>query len=146
MSYGVEWMGGGVAYGAVLLLLIVPEFAAIAVVVATIAVLVVALAALVGLVAAALASPYLLVRSVRRRLAQRRTRRIHSPREIRSRSAAGSPAGLSRVHVTAFAHDEPDESRAILGVAQSLRRQTGRRGPVLRSAEVHRGRHGDPHR
>ena len=85
MSYGVEWMGAGVFYGAVLLLLIVPEFAAIAVVVATIAVLVVALAALVGLVAlaaAALASPYLLVRSVRRRLAQRRTRWIHSPSRI----------------------------------------------------------------
>jgi hypothetical protein len=95
MSYRVEWMGGGVVYGIVLLLLIVPEFAAIAVVVATIAVLVVALAALVGLVAlaaAALASPYLLVRSVRRRFAQRRTRWIHSPSGISSRSAAGSRA------------------------------------------------------
>ena len=91
MSYAIEWMPGGVVYGIVLLLLIVPQFAAIAVVVATIAVLVVALAALVGLVAlaaAALASPYLLVHSVRRRLAQRRTRRIHSPSGIRSRSAA----------------------------------------------------------
>ena len=76
--------GPVVVSGIVLLLLIVPEFAAIAVVVATIAVLV-ALAALVGLVAlaaAALASPYLLVRSVRRRLAQRRTRWIHSPSGI----------------------------------------------------------------
>jgi len=64
-------MGGGVVYGIVLLLLIVPECAAIAVVGATIVVLVVALAALVGLVAlaaAALASPYLLVRSACRRL------------------------------------------------------------------------------
>src|SRR5205823_6371000 len=54
MSYAVEWMGGGVVpvYGIVLLLLIVPEFAAIAVVVATIAVLV----ALVALAPAALAS------------------------------------------------------------------------------------------
>jgi hypothetical protein len=95
MIQRVEWMGGGVVFGIVLLLLIVPEFAAIAVVVTTIAVLVVALAALVGLVAlaaAALASPYLLVRSARRRLVQRRTRRIHSPRRIRSHSAAGSPA------------------------------------------------------
>ena len=33
MTYGVEWMGGGV-YGIVLLFLIVPEFAAIAVVAA----------------------------------------------------------------------------------------------------------------
>ena len=84
MSYAVEWMGGGVVpvYGIVLLFLIVPEFAAIAVVVATIAVLVVALAALVGLVAlaaAALASPYLLVRSVRRRPGQPEARWIHSP-------------------------------------------------------------------
>ena len=93
MSYAVEWMGGGVVYGIVLLLLIVPEFAAIAVVVATIAVLVVALAALVGLVAlaaAALASPYLLVRSLRRRLAQPTTRRrrrwIYSPSASPSRS------------------------------------------------------------
>src|SRR3954463_5852960 len=71
MSYAVEWMGGGVVSGIVLVFVLVPEFAAIAVVVATIAVLVVALAALVGLVAlaaAALGSPYLLGRSVRRRL------------------------------------------------------------------------------
>jgi membrane protein implicated in regulation of membrane protease activity len=99
MSYAVEWMGGFVVFGIVLFLLIVPEFAMIAVVVATMAVLVVALAALVGLVAlaaAALASPYLLVRSVRRRLAQRSTRRIHSPSGIRSRSAAGSPAAWAK--------------------------------------------------
>src|SRR5215208_5926462 len=79
MSHRIELTGGGVVYGIVLLLLIVPEFSAIAVVVATIAALAVALAALVGLVAlaaAALASPYLLVRGVRRRLAQRSTRGI----------------------------------------------------------------------
>ena len=95
MSHRIELTGGGVVYGIVLLLLIVPEFSAIAVVVATIAALAVALAALVGLVAlaaAALASPYLLVRGVRRRLAQRSTRGVHSPSGIRSRSAAGSPA------------------------------------------------------
>jgi hypothetical protein len=88
-------MGGGGVYAIVLLLLIVPQFATIAVVVATIAVLVVALAALVGLVAlaaAALASPYLLVRSVRRRLAQRSTRRLHSPSGVRRQSPAASPA------------------------------------------------------
>jgi membrane protein implicated in regulation of membrane protease activity len=99
MSYAVEWMGGGVVavYGLVLVLLIVPEFAAIAVVVATIAVLVVAVAALVGLVAfaaAALASPYLLVRSVRRRLRQRRTRldplAERDPEPIGRRIACGS--------------------------------------------------------
>jgi hypothetical protein len=89
MSYAVEWMGSGVVLGVVLLLLVVPEFAAIAVVVATIAVFVVALAALVGLVAlaaAALASPYLLVRSLRRRLAQR-----SSPSPA---SSAASPSSL----------------------------------------------------
>ena len=101
MSYAVEWMGGGVvvAFGIVLLLLIVPEIAVIAVVVATIAVLVVAFAAvvvLVALAAAALASPYLLGRSGRRRLAQRRARRIHSPsgipEPIGRRIACGSSA------------------------------------------------------
>jgi hypothetical protein len=34
-----------------------------------------------------------------------------------------------RAQMALFAQDEPDESRAILGVAQSLRRQTGRRDP-----------------
>jgi hypothetical protein len=94
MSYAVEWFGGGVVpvYAIVLLLLIVPEFAAIAVVVATIVVLL----GLVALAAAALASPYLLVRTVHRRLAQRRTRRIHSPSGIRTRSTAGSLAAWAK--------------------------------------------------
>jgi membrane protein implicated in regulation of membrane protease activity len=116
-------MGGGVVavYGIVLVLLIVPEFAAIAVVVATIAVLVVAVAALVGLVAfaaAALASPYLLVRRVRRRLRSTKNA-IGSTR--RAGSGADRPADrlrvLGRAHVTAFAPDEPDEAGAILEVA-----------------------------
>ena len=99
MSYAVEWIWGPVVSVMVLLLLIVPGFAVIAVVVATIAVLLVALAALVGLVAlaaAVLASPYLLVRTVRRRLAQRRTRRSHSPSGIRTRSTAGSLAAWAK--------------------------------------------------
>ena len=82
MSYAVEWTWGVVVFAIVLLLVFIPWFAAIAVVLATIAVLVVALAALVGLLAvaaAALASPYLLMRNVRRRLAQRGTRRIRFP-------------------------------------------------------------------
>ena len=121
MSYGVEWMGGGVVYGIVLLLLIVPEFAAIAVVVATIAVLVVALAALVGLVAlaaAALASPYLLVRSVRRRLCP--TRNTIDPLAERDPEPIGRriACGLGRAHVTAFAQDEPDEAGVILEAAR----------------------------
>lgn len=121
MSYSVEWIWGPVVSGMVLLLLIVPEFAAIAVVVATIAVLVVALAALVGLVAlaaAALASPYLLVRGVRRRLC--RTRNTLDPLAERDPGADRPPDRLpvsGRAHVTAFAHDEPDVAGAILEVA-----------------------------
>ena len=124
MSYALGWIGGVVMFGIVLLLLIVPWFATIAVVLATIAVVLaalavvlVALAALVGLVAlaaAALASPYLLVRKARRRLAQPRTQRIHPPSAIRSRSAAGSPEGQGRPHLTALANDEPDQAGAIL--------------------------------
>jgi hypothetical protein len=117
MSYTVEWLGGVVVFGIVLLLLIVPEFAVIAVVVATIAVLVVALAALVALVAlaaAVFASPYLLVRSVRRRRGRRRTRFIHAPSGIPSRSAVGSPARLGAAHMAAFAHDERDEAGALI--------------------------------
>jgi hypothetical protein len=120
MSYAVEWMGGGVVVvaGIVLLPLIVPEIAAIAVVVATIAVLVVALAALAGLVAiaaAALVSPYLLVHSVRRRLWP--TKNTLDPLAERNPGADRPPDRLrvlGRAHVTAFAHDEPDEAGAIL--------------------------------
>jgi hypothetical protein len=118
MSYGVEWMGGGVFYGAVLLLLIVPEFAAIAVVVATIVVLVVALAALFGLVAlaaAVLASPYLLVRSVCRRLCP--PKNTMDPLAERAPGADRQPDRLrvlGPAHVTAFAHNEADDAGAIL--------------------------------
>jgi hypothetical protein len=83
MSYAVEWIPGVGVVWTVLLLLVVPEFAVIAV-------LVLALAALVALAAAALVSPYLLVRSLRRRLAQptarRRRRWIDSPSASPSRS------------------------------------------------------------
>ena len=108
MSYAVEWMGGGVVpvYGIVLLLLIVPEFAAIAVVVATIAVL-------VALAAAALASPYLFVRSVRRH----RSKNTTYPPAERAPRADRPPDRLrvvGRAHVTAFAPDGPDEAGAIL--------------------------------
>jgi hypothetical protein len=54
----------------VLLLLIVPPFALIALVLVALA----ALAALVALAGAVLATPYLLVRAVRRRLAERHIR------------------------------------------------------------------------
>ena len=66
MSYAAEWTAVPVALG-LLVLLIVPSFALIAVVVLAFA----AVAALVALAAAILASPYLLVRTVRRRLAER---------------------------------------------------------------------------
>jgi membrane protein implicated in regulation of membrane protease activity len=79
MSYAVEWMPGVVVLWTVLLLLVIPEFALIAVLALALA----ALVALVALAAAALVSPYLLVRSVRRRVAQRtiarRGQRIDSP-------------------------------------------------------------------
>jgi O-antigen ligase len=86
MNYAIEWLVDGAVYGTVLLLLIVPEFALLAVLVVALA----ALAALVALAAAALATPYLLVRTLRRRLAESRTRRrtrwIHSPSAIPSHS------------------------------------------------------------
>src|SRR3954453_11914480 len=118
MSYGVEWNWGPLVSGMVLLFLIVPEFAVLAIAVATIAVSLVALAALVGLVAlaaAALASPYLLVRSLRRRLA--RTKNMMDPLTERDRGADRPPARLrvlGRAHVLAFAHDEPAGASAIL--------------------------------
>ena len=54
-----------------------------------------------------------------------------------TRLIAGVPR---RAQMALFAQDEPDESRAILGVAQSLRRQTGHREPVLGAAGIHGGR------
>jgi uncharacterized iron-regulated membrane protein len=68
VSYRFEWFPGTGLLGAVLLLLIVPHFALIGLVVVAVAA-VVALAALAG---AMLAMPYLLVRSLRRRRAERR--------------------------------------------------------------------------
>jgi hypothetical protein len=67
MSYSFEWTAGPALIGALLLVLLVPGFALIALVVVALA----AVAALVALAGAILASPYLLVRAVRRRRAQR---------------------------------------------------------------------------
>src|SRR4051794_31842883 len=113
MSYAVEWMGGGVVavHGTLLLLLIVPELAAIAVVVATIVVLV----GLLALAAAALASPYLLVRGVCRRLCP--TDNTMRPLAARDPGADRPPARLrvlGPAQVTALVRDEPDEVGAIL--------------------------------
>jgi hypothetical protein len=66
-SYGLDWIPGTAVLGGVLLLLIVPPFALIAVALLA----VVAVAALIALAGAILASPYLLFRTVRRRLAER---------------------------------------------------------------------------
>ncbi len=86
MSYAVEWMPGVAVVWAVLLVLIVPEFAVIVVLVLALA----ALVALVALAAAALVSPYLLLRSFRRRLAEpaipRRGRLVDAPSASPSRS------------------------------------------------------------
>jgi hypothetical protein len=84
VNYGIEWTPGLVPLGAVLVLLIVPSFALIGLVVVAVA----AVAALVALAGAILATPYLLVRSLRRRLAERH------------RSTEGSvPIGTAIAHV-----------------------------------------------
>ena len=120
MSYAIEWIGGGViaVFGVVLLLLIVPEYAAIALVVAMIAVLVVALAVVVGVVAlaaAALASPYLLLRRVRRRpRPTKNTMDLLAERDSGSDRPPDRLRVLGRAHVTAYAPDAPDEAGAIL--------------------------------
>ena len=66
MSYGFEWMPAVVLIGAFVLLM-VPAFALIGLAVVALA----AVAALVALAGAIVASPYLLARTVRRRLAER---------------------------------------------------------------------------
>jgi hypothetical protein len=66
MSYGFEWMPAVVLLG-VFVLLMAPAFALIGLVLVALA----AVAALVALAGAILASPYLLARTLRRRLAER---------------------------------------------------------------------------
>jgi hypothetical protein len=66
VSYAVEWIPGPVALGIVLVSLVVPSFALIGLVVMALA----AVAALVALAGAILAMPYMVVRSVRRRVAE----------------------------------------------------------------------------
>jgi hypothetical protein len=67
MSYGLEWGPAVVLVGAFVVLM-VPAFALIGLVVVALA----AVAALVALAGAILATPYLLARTVRLRLAERR--------------------------------------------------------------------------
>jgi len=66
-SYGLDWIPGTMVLGGVLLLLIVPPFALIAVALLAVALV----AALIALAGAILASPFLFVRHVRRRLDER---------------------------------------------------------------------------
>jgi positive regulator of sigma E activity len=65
--YGFEWKPGIFLLGLVVVLPLVPGFALIAVVVVALA----AVAALVALAGAVVAAPYLLVRGLRRHLAER---------------------------------------------------------------------------
>jgi hypothetical protein len=65
--YRSEWIATPIVLGAVLLPLLAPPFAMIALAAVALA----ALAAVVALAAAVLATPYLLVRSLRRHLAER---------------------------------------------------------------------------
>jgi hypothetical protein len=65
MRYGVEWVPGAVLLAAVVVLPLAPAFALIGVIVLALA----AVAALVALAGAILATPYLVVRILRRRLA-----------------------------------------------------------------------------
>jgi hypothetical protein len=67
MNYAFEWKPGLVLLGTLLVLPLAPPFALIAVVVLALA----AVAAVVALAGAVLASPYFVVRHVRRRLAER---------------------------------------------------------------------------
>jgi hypothetical protein len=69
MSYGFEWMPVVVVGGA-FVLLIVPSFALIGLLVVALA----AVAALVALAGAIIVSPFLLARTLRRRLAERHIR------------------------------------------------------------------------
>jgi hypothetical protein len=66
MSYAVEWFPALIVLGTALLLLIVGPFALIALMVLTLIVL----AALVALAGTVLATPYLLIRSLHRHLAE----------------------------------------------------------------------------
>lgn len=95
MSYAVEWMPGGVGLATVLLLLLVPELAVIAVIAVGLA----AVSILLVLAAAVLASPYLLARALRQRLAQpKRPRPSRFPR-----GGALAPVALA----AADAHFDP---------------------------------------
>jgi hypothetical protein len=88
VKYGIEWIPGPVLLAMVVVLPLAPPFALIFVVVVALAVL----AALVALAGAVLASPYLLIRSLRRHFAEPRPR-------------AEGAAAVAGVQITALAED-----------------------------------------
>jgi membrane associated rhomboid family serine protease len=67
MRYGFEWTPALVLFGMVIILPLAPAFAMIGLLVLAVA----AVAALLALAGAVVATPYLVVRTVRRRLAER---------------------------------------------------------------------------
>jgi hypothetical protein len=87
VKYGFEWTPGIVLAGAVLVLPLAPPFALIGLVVVALA----AVAALVALAGAVLATPYLLARSLRRRLEERHGS-TEGPAPITTAIAHAAPA------------------------------------------------------
>jgi hypothetical protein len=69
VKYGIEWTPALVLFGMVIVLPLAPAFAMIGLVVVAF----LAFAALMALAGAILVSPYLIVRTVRRRLAERQS-------------------------------------------------------------------------
>jgi hypothetical protein len=137
MSYAVEWSSGVLVVWIVLLLAVVPEFAVIAVLLLALA----ALVALAALAAAALVSPYLLARTLRRRLAPPATRRAPSRvvgRADRRRPAPSTNGGF-RSGRTGRVELDPRRGPVVAPTDR-------RREPVLRSAGLRGGVTEDPHR
>ena len=100
MNYGFE-LTSGLVLPTVLVLLIVPNFALIAVLVIALA----AVAAVVALAGAVIASPYLIVRSIQRRVAARQP---STERSVPSEDFVRGPAVmLPRSRVAALEHPTP---------------------------------------
>jgi uncharacterized protein (DUF58 family) len=101
VNYGFE-LTSGLVLPTMLVLLIVPNFALIAVLVIALA----AVAAVVALAGAVIASPYLLARSVQRRLAARRPSTV---RPVPSTVAPHPVRMLPRSRVIALEHPTPGQ-------------------------------------
>ena len=168
VKYGIEWTPALVLLGAVVVLPLVPAFALIALVVVALA----AVAALVALAGAVLATPYLLVRTLRRRLAERHPSTEGSGpiaaaiAHATSALADPTPQELTVNTLTSPADTGRDEAvdqliARVLSRAHRTRRLSTRRtrrarsftslirsltswpsGPAIRPPAVHQGRHG----